>query len=49
MIFLLFQDLDGARQMIKWLDPSLGVPLPEKSYAEDCTFSFSNVWVRCFT
>ncbi|KAH7089387.1 PSS-domain-containing protein [Auriculariales sp. MPI-PUGE-AT-0066] len=44
MVFLLFQDLDTARSIMKWLDPSLGVPLPEKSYAEDCTFSFTTVW-----
>jgi phosphatidylserine synthase 2 len=46
MVFLLFQDLKSAQMMMKVLDPNLGVPLPEKSYADDCTFSVSNVWVR---
>ncbi|KZV90008.1 PSS-domain-containing protein [Exidia glandulosa HHB12029] len=44
MVFLLFQDLGTARHMMTLLDPNLGVPLPEKSYAEDCTFTFANVW-----
>ncbi|EJD50505.1 PSS-domain-containing protein [Auricularia subglabra TFB-10046 SS5] len=44
MVFLLFQDLDSARGMMVLLDPKLGVPLPEKSYAEDCAFTFRNIW-----
>ncbi|EJC98958.1 phosphatidylserine synthase 2 [Fomitiporia mediterranea MF3/22] len=44
MVFLLFQDLDTARQMLKYIDPNLGVPLPEKSYAENCEFTFRNIW-----
>jgi len=47
LVFLLFEDLDSARSMMKYLDPNLGVPLPEKSYAEDCTFSLATIWV-CF-
>jgi phosphatidylserine synthase 2 len=46
LVFLLFQDLDTARGYMKLLDPSLGVPLPEKSYAEHCEFTPENVWVR---
>lgn len=46
MVFLLFQDLGTAQQMMTVLDPNLGVPLPEKSYAEDCSFTFATVWVR---
>ena len=46
LVFLLFQDLDSARRMMKHLDPNLGRPLPEKSYAENCAFTVSNVWVR---
>ena len=46
LVFLLFQDLDSARSMMKYLDPNLGVPLPEKSYAENCDFTPRNVWVR---
>lgn len=44
LVFLLFQDLDSARDMMKYLDPSLGVPLPEKSYAEDCTLTPRTIW-----
>lgn len=44
-MFLLFQDLASARAMMRFLDPSLGVPLPEKSYAENCEFTVKNVWV----
>ncbi|KDQ62814.1 hypothetical protein JAAARDRAFT_149935 [Jaapia argillacea MUCL 33604] len=44
LVFLLFQDLDSARHMLTLLDPNLGVPLPEKSYAEHCEFTWQNVW-----
>ncbi|KAK0202127.1 phosphatidyl serine synthase-domain-containing protein [Desarmillaria ectypa] len=44
LVFLLFQDLDSARGMMRILDPALGVALPEKSYAEDCTLSLASVW-----
>ena len=47
LVFLLFQDLDTARQMMKYIDPNLGVPLPEKNYAENCEFTISNVLVGC--
>jgi phosphatidylserine synthase 2 len=30
------QSKDNARQLFKFIDPTLGVPLPEKSYAENC-------------
>ncbi|OBZ68638.1 Phosphatidylserine synthase 2 [Grifola frondosa] len=46
LVFLLFQDLDSARTMMKYLDPNLGKPLPERNYAENCEFTFRNVWVR---
>jgi phosphatidylserine synthase 2 len=45
LVFLLFQDLDSARHMMTYIDPSLGKPLPEKSYGENCAFTWSNVWV----
>ncbi len=45
LVFLLFQDLDSARGMMTLLDPALGVPLPEKSYAEDCTLGWATIWV----
>ncbi|CAE6418126.1 unnamed protein product [Rhizoctonia solani] len=47
LVFLLFQDLDSARTMMTYLDPNLGVPLPEKSYAEDCSLTASNLWAKC--
>lgn len=31
---------------MKYLDSSLGKPLPEKSYAENCEFTARNIWVR---
>ena len=46
LVFLLFQDLDSARNKMTYLDPNLGKPLPEKSYADHCEFTVSNVWVR---
>ena len=45
MVFLLFQDLESARGMMKLLDSSLDVPLPEKSYAENCAFTPRTLWV----
>ena len=36
VMFILFLDLDTARQVLKYIDSRLGVPLPEKSYAVDC-------------
>ncbi|QRW06627.1 phosphatidyl serine synthase [Ceratobasidium sp. AG-Ba] len=44
LVFLLFQDLDSARTMMTYIDPNLGVPLPEKSYAEDCSLTAKNLW-----
>ena len=45
LVFLLFQDLDTARGYMTLLDPSLGVPLPEKDYSQHCEVTFRNVWV----
>jgi len=36
LVFLLFQTVEDARNYLHYLDPSLGGPLPERSYAEDC-------------
>ena len=36
LIFVLFQNLNDTRLMIKVLDPELGKPLPEKEYAKNC-------------
>lgn len=44
MVFLLFQDLNTARQYMVLLDSNLGKPLPEKSYAEDCSLSIGTLW-----
>ena len=45
LVFLLFQDLGSARQMMTLLDENLGVPLKEQSLREDCTFSVRVIWV----
>ncbi|KAF6747863.1 phosphatidyl serine synthase-domain-containing protein [Ephemerocybe angulata] len=44
LVFLLFQDLPTARHMMTYIDPNLGTPLPEKSYAEDCALNSKNLW-----
>lgn len=36
VVFILVVDLDTARQLLKYVDPRLGNPLPEKLYAIDC-------------
>ncbi|RHZ89337.1 hypothetical protein Glove_16g183 [Diversispora epigaea] len=43
LVFLLFQNKRDARYIISCIDPSLGVPLPERSYAENCELTFENV------
>lgn len=45
LVFLLFQDIDSARELLKYIDPSLGRPLLEKNYAEDCAFTIRNIIV----
>ena len=45
MVFLLFQDLNTARDYMVLLDSNLGVPLPEKSYGDDCSLSWKTIWV----
>lgn len=44
LVFLLFQDVGTARGMMTLIDPNLGKPLPEKSYAEDCSLSVKALW-----
>ncbi|KAI8869095.1 PSS-domain-containing protein [Ramicandelaber brevisporus] len=44
MVFLLFQTVDDGRHLMTYLDPTLGIELPERSYAENCEFTPSNVW-----
>lgn len=45
--------MDTARQLLKHIDPTLGVPLPEKNYGGNCLIydpdvpsdPFHNFWV----
>ncbi|CAD2219373.1 Phosphatidyl serine synthase, putative [Angomonas deanei] len=39
LTYLLFQDLESARKIFVFFDPSLAKPLPERHYAEDCRMS----------
>jgi phosphatidylserine synthase 2 len=45
LVFLLFQDIDSARELLTYIDPNLGRPLPEKSYGENCALTVQNVFV----
>eukprot|EP00742_Colponemidia_sp_Colp-10_P004316 GILJ01004605.1.p1 GENE.GILJ01004605.1~~GILJ01004605.1.p1 ORF type:complete len:445 (-),score=40.76 GILJ01004605.1:122-1408(-) len=36
LIFIICQDASDVRRWLRYIDPELGVPLPEKSYAADC-------------
>ncbi|KAI9100975.1 phosphatidylserine synthase 2 [Phlyctochytrium arcticum] len=44
LVFILFQSKHSMRQLLKNVDPSLGVPLPEKSYADQCDLSLATLW-----
>ncbi|KAI9328322.1 phosphatidyl serine synthase-domain-containing protein [Zopfochytrium polystomum] len=44
LVFVLFQDKHTMRGLLKFIDPNLGVPLPEKSYAEDCSITAETLW-----
>lgn len=37
LVYLLFQSATDARQLLRHIDDSLGQPLPERKYAEDCS------------
>ncbi|KAJ3109437.1 hypothetical protein HDU97_006682 [Phlyctochytrium planicorne] len=41
---VLQKDKHTMRALLKYVDPSLGVPLPEKSYAEDCSITADTLW-----
>ncbi len=43
LIFLFFQNLSDARLLLRHVDASLGVALPERSYAADCSFTWANI------
>lgn len=53
LIYILFQTVDDARQLLTHLDPNLGQPLPEKDYGGNCLIydpanvedPFHNFWV----
>ncbi|OQV12010.1 Phosphatidylserine synthase 2 [Hypsibius exemplaris] len=51
LVFILFQSPDDARQLLRHLDPTLGVALPEKDYGGSCllydnnhTDPYHNIW-----
>lgn len=44
LILLLFLSKDQARQALKFFYPYLGEPLEERAYADDCSFTFDNLW-----
>ncbi|KAG0022720.1 AAA ATPase midasin [Entomortierella chlamydospora] len=48
LVFLLFQNKHDARLFFKYLDPSLGMPLPEKSYGDACELTYDNVVSQVF-
>ncbi|EPZ30998.1 Phosphatidyl serine synthase domain-containing protein [Rozella allomycis CSF55] len=43
LVFLLFQDKHHSRAWLGYIDSSLGVRLPERSYAEFCDFTYVNI------
>ncbi|XP_071618496.1 phosphatidylserine synthase 2 isoform X6 [Heliangelus exortis] len=52
LIFILFQTVQDGRKFMKYIDPHLGVPLPERDYGGNCliydpgneTDPFHNIW-----
>ncbi|XP_016099477.1 phosphatidylserine synthase 2 [Sinocyclocheilus grahami] len=52
LIFILFQTVHDGRQFMKYIDPKLGVPLPERGYGGNCLIydpghpadPFHNIW-----
>ncbi|GFR70841.1 phosphatidylserine synthase [Elysia marginata] len=42
LVFLLFQSVSDARNLLKHFDPELGKPLPEKDYGGNCLIYDSN-------
>ena len=45
LVFMLFHEIGDARQLVAFLDTSLGKMLPETNYAENCAFTWTNVKV----
>ncbi|KAF9998716.1 hypothetical protein BGZ79_007622 [Entomortierella chlamydospora] len=48
LVFLLFQNKQDARMLFKYIDPVLGVPLPEKSYGDACDLTRENIMDQVF-
>lgn len=44
LVFILFQQKDSIRLFLQYIDTDLGKPLPDKSYAEDCSLTFENIY-----
>jgi len=43
LVFMLFQDKNDMRKLLGYIDSSLGVELPEKSYGDNCDLTYENV------
>ncbi|ORZ25888.1 phosphatidyl serine synthase-domain-containing protein [Absidia repens] len=43
LVFMLFLNKKDARQFMTYFDPGLGIELPERSYADNCETSWSNI------
>ena len=43
LVFILFQEKGEVRQWLRFIDPTLGVALPEKSYATNCDLTWDNM------
>ncbi|KAL1925447.1 uncharacterized protein VTP21DRAFT_330 [Calcarisporiella thermophila] len=43
LVFLLYMNKNDARKLFSYIDPTLGVELPERSYAENCKITVHNV------
>lgn len=44
LIFLAFQTREDIREWLGYVDSGLGVPLVERSYAEDCRICWETLW-----
>ncbi|SAM01692.1 hypothetical protein [Absidia glauca] len=46
LVFMLFLNKKDARQFMTYFDPALGIELPERSYADNCETSYSNIMAQ---
>ncbi|TPX73019.1 hypothetical protein SpCBS45565_g00106 [Spizellomyces sp. 'palustris'] len=44
LVFTVFQSKHSMRSLLKYVDPTLSVPLPERSYAESCELTPESLW-----